>query len=70
MMQESAALKQPKMEQSEAEKPKVEAPITANETENPYEIVKGLLREAVIGLDLDEGVYRLLEFGEYMLTSS
>jgi glutamate dehydrogenase len=53
--------KQPIMEQSEADKQKVEAPITANQNENPYEIVKGLLKEAVTGLDLDEGVYRLLE---------
>jgi glutamate dehydrogenase len=53
--------KQPKIDKPEAQQPKVEAPITADKNENPYEIVKGLLKEAVTGLDLDEGVYRLLE---------
>jgi glutamate dehydrogenase len=43
------------------EESKTEAPITANENENPFEIVKGLLKEAVQNLELDEGVYRLLQ---------
>lgn len=40
---------------------KVEAPITANEHENPYEIVKTLLKDSVQALNLTEDVYRLLE---------
>ncbi|MEL3961461.1 Glu/Leu/Phe/Val family dehydrogenase [Lysinibacillus endophyticus] len=40
---------------------KVEAPITANANENPYEIVKSLLKNSVEALGLTEDVYRLLE---------
>ena len=40
---------------------KVEAPITANTNENPYEIVKSLLKNSVEALGLTEDVYRLLE---------
>jgi glutamate dehydrogenase len=40
---------------------KTEASITANKDENPYEIVKGLLKEAVAALQLNEGVNNLLE---------
>lgn len=40
---------------------KVESPILANKNENPYEIVKGLLKNSVQSLGLNEDVYRLLE---------
>ncbi len=40
---------------------KTEAVITANKNENPYEIVKELLREAVTDLNLNDGVYNVLE---------
>lgn len=40
---------------------KVEAPITANKNENPYEIVKSLLKDSVQALGLSDDVYRLLE---------
>ncbi|SOC05843.1 glutamate dehydrogenase (NAD) [Ureibacillus xyleni] len=40
---------------------KVESPITANTSENPYEIVKSLLKESVMALQLNEDVYRILE---------
>jgi glutamate dehydrogenase len=40
---------------------KAEAPITAIENENPYEIVKKLLKEAVDDLELDDGVYHILK---------
>ncbi len=40
---------------------KTESPVTAVGNENPYEIVKQLLKEAVTSLNLNESVYRLLE---------
>ncbi|GGB69002.1 Glu/Leu/Phe/Val family dehydrogenase [Fictibacillus barbaricus] len=40
---------------------KAEAPITANKNENPYEIVKELIKESVEALRLSQGVYSILE---------